>query len=102
MSHKCLCLLKLTGLDIPHVDLVVNHSVPRVPKEYVHRVGRTARAGRSGEALTLVIPTKDVKYLKAIEKALGVEMAERKVSDRKTLKILTQVWIKKIQRKVLF
>ena len=42
------------GLDIPAVDVVVNYDVPINSKDYVHRVGRTARAGRSGRSLTLV------------------------------------------------
>ena len=42
------------GLDIPAVDAVVNYDVPINSKDYVHRVGRTARAGRSGRSLTLV------------------------------------------------
>lgn len=78
-------------MDIPHVDLVLNHSIPRVPKDYVHRVGRTARAGRGGAALTLIDPNTDVRYLQAIEKLIGVKMDEQKVSDKKALKILTQV-----------
>lgn len=42
------------GLDLPHVDNVVNYDIPSSTRAYVHRVGRTARAGKDGDAFTLV------------------------------------------------
>lgn len=63
------------GLDIPSVSLVVNFDVPRNPDDYVHRVGRTARAGREGEAVTLV-GQRDVQLVLAIEKRVGRQMVK--------------------------
>ena len=62
------------GLDIPDVSHIFNYDVPIHPEDYVHRIGRTGRAGREGFAAMLVTP-KDHKALKAIEKMLGYEIA---------------------------
>lgn len=61
------------GLDIPEVELVVNYDVPRNPDDYIHRVGRTARAGKKGEAITL-IGQRDVALFLAIEARVGSKM----------------------------
>ena len=58
------------GLDIPEVRLVVNYDVPRDPDDYIHRVGRTARAGRAGEAVSFV-GQRDVDLVLAIEARVG-------------------------------
>ena len=63
------------GLDIPEVELVVNYDAPRNPDDYIHRVGRTARAGRSGEAITMV-GQRDVALFLAIEARVGTKMSE--------------------------
>ena len=63
------------GLDIPEVNLVVNYDVPRNPDDYIHRVGRTARAGRKGEAITMV-GQRDVELVLAIEARVGQKMSE--------------------------
>ena len=65
------------GLDVPEVDLVINYDVPRNPDDYIHRVGRTARAGKSGEAITL-IGQRDVSLFLAIESRIGVKLEEWK------------------------
>src|SRR6185295_20289336 len=57
------------GLDIDDLPVVVNYELPHVPEDYIHRIGRTGRAGASGEAISLVAPEEE-KYLADIERLL--------------------------------
>ncbi len=61
------------GIDIDDIQLVINYDVPRDAEDYVHRIGRTARANREGEAITLV-NQKDWTYLLKIEKLIEAEI----------------------------
>ncbi|EMD38359.1 hypothetical protein CERSUDRAFT_49063 [Gelatoporia subvermispora B] len=61
------------GLDIPSVDVVINYDIPTHSKDYIHRVGRTARAGRSGKSVTLVTQY-DVELVQRIEATIGKKM----------------------------
>ena len=65
------------GLDIPHIAHVINYDLPRCPEDYIHRIGRTARAGSTGEAVCFVSPL-DSKYWQAIERLLDPKKAEAK------------------------
>ncbi len=58
------------GLDIPHIEHVINYDLPQCPEDYVHRIGRTARGGRKGEALTFVSQSDQFK-LRAIKRFIG-------------------------------
>ena len=60
------------GIDVNDVPLVINYDVPHDPEDYVHRIGRTARAENSGEAITLVSP-EDARYWNRIEQFLNKE-----------------------------
>lgn len=66
------------GLDIDDVDVVVNFELPRDPEDYVHRIGRTARAGRKGKAVTF-IGRRDFSLLSRIERFTGTKMQREKV-----------------------
>src|SRR5690606_2467817 len=58
------------GIDVEALEHVVNFDVPAQPEDYIHRVGRTARAEATGDAYTLVSPSEE-KELQAIERAVG-------------------------------
>ncbi|WP_455564805.1 DEAD/DEAH box helicase [Akkermansia biwaensis] len=62
------------GLDVDDVDAVVNFELPRDPEDYVHRIGRTARAGRKGKAITFV-GRRDFALLNRIERFIGTKLS---------------------------
>eukprot|EP00163_Fabomonas_tropica_P025131 TRINITY_DN432_c1_g1_i8.p1 TRINITY_DN432_c1_g1~~TRINITY_DN432_c1_g1_i8.p1 ORF type:complete len:463 (+),score=115.50 TRINITY_DN432_c1_g1_i8:324-1712(+) len=78
------------GLDIPQVDLVVNYDVPQQSADYIHRVGRTARAGRYGSALTL-ITQHDIERIHNIEARINTKLEELELEEERVLKRLTKV-----------
>ncbi|MCP4575192.1 MAG: DEAD/DEAH box helicase [Deltaproteobacteria bacterium] len=67
------------GLDISNLPYVVNYDMPSIPEDYVHRIGRTGRAGESGVAVSLV-GTDEMPYLRAIEKLLKRKIPVEKVA----------------------
>ncbi|KAJ1960564.1 ribosomal RNA processing protein [Dispira parvispora] len=78
------------GLDIPLVDIVINFDVPSHSKDYIHRVGRTARAGRSGKSITFVTQY-DIEPYQRVEFALGKKLAEFKVDAEAVLLLQERV-----------
>jgi ATP-dependent RNA helicase RhlE len=67
------------GIDVEALDLVVNFDVPHVPEDYVHRVGRTARASATGDACTFVAPEEEGD-LRAIERHLGSALPRHRIA----------------------
>ncbi|MBA4275568.1 DEAD/DEAH box helicase [Flavobacterium sp.] len=66
------------GLDIPLLPHVVNFELPNIPEDYVHRIGRTGRAGASGEAISLFSPDETV-FLRDIEKLVGLKLPKENI-----------------------
>uniref|UniRef100_A0AC11B1G4 DEAD-box helicase 47 n=1 Tax=Ovis aries TaxID=9940 RepID=A0AC11B1G4_SHEEP len=78
------------GLDIPHVDVVVNFDIPTHSKDYIHRVGRTARAGRSGKAITFVTQY-DVELFQRIEHLIGKKLPVFPTQDDEVMMLTERV-----------
>jgi ATP-dependent RNA helicase DeaD len=70
------------GLDINDVSHVINYSIPQNPDAYVHRIGRTGRAGKSGIAITFVTP-REYSQLKLIEKTARTKIKKGKLPSKK-------------------
>ena len=68
------------GIDIDDIAIVINFDVPRDEEDYVHRIGRTARAGRGGRAVTFV-NDKDMIYFRQIERFLGKEIHKEQMPE---------------------
>lgn len=67
------------GLDIPHIEHVINYDLPQVAEDYIHRIGRTARAGAEGAAVNMVTPSDGAKW-KAILRLINPEEAKKQDS----------------------
>ncbi|KIK65325.1 hypothetical protein GYMLUDRAFT_346848 [Collybiopsis luxurians FD-317 M1] len=78
------------GLDIEDIAIVINWDLPDEPEEYTHRVGRTARAGRGGVALSFVTERDEERVLK-IEDRIGVQLEELVLPESKVLEKLNTV-----------
>lgn len=74
--------LMARGIDIKFLPVVINYELPRSPKDYIHRIGRTGRAESAGEAISLVSPEEE-HHFKVIQKKMGkkVEMKESEFID---------------------
>ncbi|XP_064406275.1 probable ATP-dependent RNA helicase DDX47 [Halichondria panicea] len=78
------------GLDIPHVDVVINFDIPTHSKDYIHRVGRTARAGRSGRAVTFVTQY-DVELYQRIETLIDQKLSLYPTVEEEVLAMMERV-----------
>ncbi|RUS82194.1 hypothetical protein EGW08_010076 [Elysia chlorotica] len=78
------------GLDIPHVDVVINFDIPSHSKDYIHRVGRTARAGRAGKSITFVTQY-EVELYKRIEELINKQLPLYATVEEEVMQLVERV-----------
>ena len=81
------------GLDVPHIEHIINYDMPQAPEDFIHRIGRTARAGSVGEAVSF-LTQKDTRIWRSIERLLNKEESKKKMEILK-MKLLQNLKIKK-------
>ncbi len=86
------------GLDIPLLPHVINYELPNIPEDYVHRIGRTGRAGASGEAISIVSVDEN-EYVRGIEKLLGQKLETEVLEGFEPTESLQEVLDKKAANK---
>jgi ATP-dependent RNA helicase DDX55/SPB4 len=72
------------GIDLPNVDWIIQFDAPKDPDFFVHRVGRTARAGKSGDALVLLLPNEGEAYIRYLTDSLKVPIQKFEASTTST------------------
>ena len=70
------------GLDVPHIEHIINYDMPQAPEDFIHRIGRTARAGSVGEAVSF-LTQKDTRIWRSIERLLNKEESKKKEGNPK-------------------
>ena len=70
------------GLDVPHIEHIINYDMPQAPEDFIHRIGRTARAGSVGEAVSF-LTQKDTRIWRSIERLLNKEESKKKKGSPK-------------------
>lgn len=86
------------GLDIPLLPHVINYELPNIAEDYVHRIGRTGRAGASGEAISIVSVDEN-EYVRGIEKLLGEKLQSEIIPGYEVTETLQDVMEKKAENK---
>ena len=84
------------GLDIEHLPYVVNYDLPQVPEDYVHRIGRTGRAGENGVALSLLC-REEQRLLTAIEKLLKYTIPRQTIAEFPQIAVRRSVKAKEVK-----
>jgi superfamily II DNA/RNA helicase len=86
------------GIDVEHITHIINYDLPVEVEAYVHRIGRTARAGKTGKAISFVNPY-EMKLLGEIEGFIGMEIPRREIPSDEEAQKHREEFLKKIKSK---